>query len=615
MNAVKTLATSACLALAVGCGGPARPAAFAEDWQSDGGKAIAEVIARLGAAKATEGPGVALGITRRGLVGVPLGGGRRWTHVATPDHRPVIAGDLVVFTARGALVALDARTGAQVWSVPVGQRRLRGAGAEGGTVVASLSGSGHGTLLLAVSRSGGITQRWEAGPDVGAPGLLGGVAFAPWGNQYVSALDVATGEELGRVLGRVVMSRVVASDGALWFGETAFARLDPAIRDGATAHVVRLPSKELPGKPTWSTSGLDALPREAGAGDSIRFLARPVASGDGVALDGGRFAAVYFGMVLGFGAPDAALRWVRPLPAEILGGDAAPGGFALCDAAGKVWLVDGKTGGDAGSASLGEPLVACVVQGGSHRISGGESLPPLAEQLAAAVALRDTQLGSIQRVLVRELAADEKDPSVTSALIGLASDPRTPPEILDEARALLAKRTAGTDHMLEALARHYDFLSDVDRPPPVGPLADALAAAGDRRAAPLLAAHLNDPADTPDDVARAARALVALATPDEVPAVRSFFALYRATAGDDSIVAAVIDSARVLVAQGGAEGRSFVERAAGDPLTHPAVKAGIASLAAPEAAEGGGAPGGAAPAGAPTPRDERPAAGAGSAGG
>ena len=50
--------------------------------------------------------------------------------------------------------------------------------------------------------------------------------------------------------------------------------------------------------------------------------------------------------------------------------------------------------------------------------------------------------------------------------------------------------------MLESLARHYDFLKDVLRPPPVGPLADALAGMKETRAAPALVSHLFDPADT-----------------------------------------------------------------------------------------------------------------------
>jgi outer membrane protein assembly factor BamB len=142
----------------------------------------------------------------------------------------------------------------------------------------------------------------------------------------------------------------------------------------------------------------------------------------------------------------------------------------------------------------------------------------------------------------------------------------------------LAARRTGVEFMLEALERHYDYLSDVIRPPPVGPLADALSAVGEKHAAPLLAAHLNDPADSPNDVRRAAHALVTLATGDEIPAVRTFFSLYRATADEDDLIAAVIDAARILVTLDGPEGAEIVARAATDPLTEAAVRAGIANL-------------------------------------
>ena len=53
---------------------------------------------------------------------------------------------------------------------------------------------------------------------------------------------------------------------------------------------------------------------------------------------------------------------------------------------------------------------------------------------------------------------------------------------------------------------------------------------GEKRAAPLLAKHLNDPANSTDDVKRAALALEKLATPSELEELETFLALYRATA-------------------------------------------------------------------------------------
>jgi outer membrane protein assembly factor BamB len=181
-----------------------------------------------------------------------------------------------------------------------------------------------------------------------------------------------------------------------------------------------------------------------------------------------------------------------------------------------------------------------------------------------------------QRFLLAQLAK-QSEPQVTQALIELASSARMPGELRAEARSILSRRTQGTDYMLSALERHYDFVSG-DLPPPVGPLADALAASGDARAAPLLAKHLNDPADSSDDVLHAARALQKLASASELDELRTFFALYRATADDDSLVQAVLSVASTLLRIGGDAAHAQIERAAADPLTQEDIRRALPDL-------------------------------------
>lgn len=560
------------------CGGARQTVAFSSEWQSDDGRAIAAVARKVGTVP--EGQGLAVGVTNGGILGIWLDGTHRWKVAAKPDSRPSIAGQVVVYTTGGTMVALDAKTGQVLWKILVGDKRLRGAGDDGKTTVCSLgSESGGGNLLIAVNRSGGVVRKWEPDAEVGIPAIAGDVVFAPWGSQYVSALDLGTGDESGRVLARTVVSRGLAVGGSLYFGENALVRFDDAIslasRGGA--HIVKLPERELPGKPAWYPDGATVLPPRAGAPDSIRFYARPKPSGDSIGLDSDRYAATYFKIVVGFSGQDGSLRWVKTFPAEIIGGDAVPGGFALCDERGVVTFVDARAGGEGGSVSLGEPVLSCVVNGGTFAVQSSENTGTVSEQITKAIELKESQMATIQRFLLRELGTSE-DPKVTKTLLDLASDARTESELLAEARNLLSARRTGVDYMLEAVSRHYDFLSDQLRPPPVGPLADALAAVGEKRAAAPLASHLNDPADSPNDVRRAARALLTLATPEELPEVRMFFSLYRATADEDDLVAAVIDAAKILVTMAGPEGAEVVRRAAEDPLTHQQVREGIASL-------------------------------------
>jgi len=162
--------------------------------------------------------------------------------------------------------------------------------------------------------------------------------------------------------------------------------------------------------------------------------------------------------------------------------------------------------------------------------------------------------------------------------------------LLADARSALAKRRNGANYMEAALARHYDYLKDVLRAPPVAPLAKALGAMKDKNAAPLLAAHLIDPSDTEEDVKEAAAALDVVAGPAEVPALRQFFGMYRATADDDDVAAALVSVGHALVALRGAEGRAQVQAAIDDAMTVPYARerlADVLSATKPREADGG----------------------------
>jgi hypothetical protein len=98
------------------------------------------------------------------------------------------------------------------------------------------------------------------------------------------------------------------------------------------------------------------------------------------------------------------------------------------------------------------------------------------------------------------------------------------------------------------------------------------------RAAPLLAEQLNDPANSASDVEHAARALESLATPEQAEALSTFLSLYRATADQPELVAAVVSVARALVRVGGAQGADQVKQAANDPLTLPEIKRQLREL-------------------------------------
>jgi outer membrane protein assembly factor BamB len=251
----------------------------------------------------------------------------------------------------------------------------------------------------------------------------------------------------------------------------------------------------------------------------------------------------------------------------------------FCDTSGKVTLYDAR--GNAGpTVDLGARLVGCSVEASGLEVSPGKPRGSLPEQVERALRDLDPDMATAENFLIAELGKLE-DPAVTRVLIALSQNVRIPAGERTLARALLAKRRTGVEFMLEALARHYDFISG-DQPPPVGPLADALGALRERRAAPLLARHLNDPANSIDDVSHAAVALETLATGAELAELKTFFALYRATADEPLLVRAVLSVGSALLRIGGPDGKALLERASTDPLTQPEVQQGLGELIAPK---------------------------------
>jgi outer membrane protein assembly factor BamB len=574
------------LFLAVACGGNLAEgvgAPFSETWQADQGKSIAALEQRLRGGAAPGATPVAVGVNDSGLYGVPLPAGQPWTHAGSADTLPIVAGPLVVASNAGQLFALDAKTGKQLWSVPIDNRKLRGAGDDGTYTVAVVAGDNPGkSRFIAVSRSGKVVREIDSRIDLGFPAVKAGVAFIPWSNQYVSAIDLQSGEEVARLLLREIVTQARNFDGQLWFGEKGLVRFDDKIQLATTnqATHLALPARQLPGKPVWLGSGNQLWPVSSSARLKIRLAATPVAAQDGAHFADHAYLASYFRVVLGLSDQDGALHFVKSLSGDALGMSAGRRGFALCDAGGKVTLLSAQ-GGDAGGADLGARLTACTVDVTTLQLDQAQPPPALAEQIGQALSELTPDMAVAQKLLVDELIKLD-DPRVTKILIDLTSSAKIPPDLRAAARKLIATRRTGKEYMLAALERHYDYVSDVLLPPPLGPLADALAAMNEVSATPLLARHLNDPANDMADVERAAIALGKLATAAEYEDLRTFFALYRATADEPALVSAVVAVGGALLRVGGAFGKTLVERAAQDPLTQPEVKRGLAALLTPE---------------------------------
>lgn len=582
LGAPALLRLAGVVAVASACGGGAnKPSLFATDWENDGGKSIEAARQKLGAAKPKPSVDVVVGVGGAGdkVVGLPLGG-TKWTFAHALDSRPTAAGGVVVASGGGKTFALDAATGKPLWERDTGPMKVRGAGDDGAVTLVSLGSGTGGGLLLAVDRSGSVVRQVDTDKAVGTPAVLAGHALVPWAGQYLTVLDLASGDEVGRALLREKTSRVWTVGGAVYFGEVGISRFDETIRlasQSKTTHIA-VPQREFPGNPTMLVPGDESLKPVASASDKVRLWARPASPEGPLAYDSGRFYATYFRIVMGFDTQTTKLAWVATRDADVLGAGAGAGSLVACDEKGGVVAYDAQTGGAVQELSFGEPLKSCVVQVDGWRPQGApKAVATLAEQIAPAIMNRDSEMATGQRLLLRELAQLD-DESATKTLVDVASNPLTVPVLVEDARGAIASRKNGARAMVDALGRHYDFLKDVLRSPPVGPMAQALGNMKEKSAAPALAAHLLDPNDTDDDVKRAAAALVSLAGPSEVPRLKEFFQMYRGTANSGEVISAVESVGEALLAAGGADGRKTVEAAVADPMTFPDIKTRLAAV-------------------------------------
>ncbi len=590
-----TAVVVACGAVVACGGGQTRLNLFSTDWTDDGGASIDRVWQRIRSTQIPAAADVVVGVGANDakMIGLSLASGSKWTFEHPLDARPIVTGSVVVGSGGGEVFALDATTGRLVWRRPTGGLALLGAGDDGTVTVAAFRRAGDtGSVLLAVTHDGQIVRQIETEKGLGAPAVVAGLAFVPWAGQYVSVIDLANGDETARVTLRQETSRAWTEGGTLWFGGIGYVRFDERIHDASRgrAATVTVPPRELPGMPKLIPTGTAPLAAAANAEDKTREYAKPVATDSGAALQDGRWYGTYFRLAMGFESEHSKLAWVHLHDADFIGGAAANGGLLLCDDRGRVTQLDANGGAVLGEVDLGEPLHACIVNVDGQRASGtATDAKPLATQLAEAVRADDPQLVVVQKLLLRELATVE-DESATKALVDAASDPRTSPDLLTDARTALANRRNGASYMEAALARHYDFLKDVLRTPPVGPIAQALGAMKEKAAAPLLASHLLDPADTEDDVKRTAAALAVVAGPSEVPALREFFGMYRATAEDDDMAAALVNIGQALAATGDKAGRTQIEAASVDPTTVPYARDRLSALLSAEPAPAPEAP-------------------------
>ncbi|GAB4206035.1 MAG: hypothetical protein OHK0013_22380 [Sandaracinaceae bacterium] len=573
------------------CGGAG---AFGDTFPDNREADLSRVLARLSAGReraiaSRREAAVVVGVTSAPtrLWAYDLTAGRAlWESPAELRTVPHLAGRFVVTHEGGDVVVRELRTGRVTGRIGDRSLNLVGAAGEGadGLVVLS-TGGGVGAFSVVIGlRDGGATFTAEMGQALGAPAVSAGMGFVPWGHQNLSVIDLGSGGEIARLRpAEGVVASAVAQDGQVFFGQAGLALF------GTSAQPAFLSLRQrMPADPQLLRDAYQPPQGPNSAQNRVRLVYRPVARGERAAFEGDSVYLVFYRLVLALAPDGTSARWVAQLPRDVIGAHYVDGGVLVIDEAGTAHLLSTADGRETWSAPMGVGLVfaAAAADGLSGGAPTGEAMP-LRDQLLAAAQNTDARLVPLRELAVRLLAA-MPEAEVTQNLVAICEERSTTASVRQAACESLAARTSGAEHVIAALGRHQSFLRGISAPP-VGALARAAVAMGERRAVPLLVSHLRDPETAAADLAPLARALAAFGDASAIAPLADFLRLYHAEgpdAGMNDGLSAALEAYRLLT---GPSSRELLEEIANDGLALEAIRDAarrqIAALDAPPQSE------------------------------
>ncbi len=559
------------LPTALACGGATGfQAGFEPDWSWDEGAEARSIVRRLSSARPPPTVPVAVGVTAGGLVGRVLPEGKRWEYRGKVDTLPAVSAGAVAFSGDGFVHLLDAKTGEPVWKTPLETqgRQLESMAHDGKRTLLVLAdpNDSRRDRLIAVDPDGSILAQATPEPALGRPALVGGVGLVPFSAQYVTALDLAEGTSLGRILVRNATTIVTADAGGIYLEGHGVLPLDQKLARDPDQKPLELPPVQLPGSPPWPGDGTQTRKSKA---LPIAIYAHPTTRGNRLAFAHDRYAATYFRVVLGLDAKSGELRWATHFLRNVVGGAASNENITLCFEDGSLWRLSYEDGQRESSGTLDAKLRACVVEAEPRSVRKKRD-ETLEEQVVQTLIRTGPDMAAVHSLLLEQLSSSDS-PEVTARLLEIAQSPQASADLADRAAGLIAQRRSGAEHMIQALEEEPD-LSTARRPAPLAEISTALAAMNVEEAAAPLAKHLIDPSASLRDQVAMARALSKLATAKESAPLSEYFLLYRSAAAEPELAQAVLLVAETLLRVGDEETRASVYEAARDPLTHPNVR-------------------------------------------
>ncbi|MCC7538773.1 MAG: PQQ-binding-like beta-propeller repeat protein, partial [Deltaproteobacteria bacterium] len=509
-----------------------------------------------------------------------------WRKQVRTDTRPQIVGGVVMAGVGTDVLAWDLASGAERWRAETDGLAFIGATADESTVyyVLSLGNQGGarrvGTLRAVDARTGAL--RWDHQVPVvfGAPAVAGRFVFIPWERQNLTVLDARTGDEVARFRTTDdVLAWVEAFPEGVYYGSRDIYRLTSQSHGGtkrSTTHAPA-PAADAPGEPLIHADGFLPVPANRTARGRIRYHFRPAASTDErIAVAGDTVYFTYFRFVFGL-ATDGALRWAIRRQSDVISAAATEAGLFVVTEDGTVALLDAQTGHERWTRPMGAPLAAAELSVAGFAPEGSAGAAPnLRTSLSEIVLDPDNRLVPARAFAIRLLARME-DPEITRDLLDLYAQRSMPGALREEiGRALRARRT-GTQHLVEALARHYDYLEQTE-PPPLAIIVPALLEAQERTAVPRLIEHMMDHETPMNVLALVITAIVELGDAQVVGPLREFVIRYHADSTFRTNIEPLAAAAAGLLRHGGDEGRQMVTALGQNPQTLQPLVAAVTDI-------------------------------------
>jgi outer membrane protein assembly factor BamB len=566
----------AALTTEFGCGGAGQ--GLAHNFPDNDPESLRTVLSRLQTATPRRDSDIVVGSSTdpsRLWAWNPESGTKLWEQAAVLTSTPYVAGDHVVSHESGHIVVRRLSDGSIATRVEDRSLALVGADGEGDITAIALSTGGAVGARSRLVVMGGDSVAWQIEMEqaIGSPAVRAGMVFVPWAQQNISVLDSENGSELARIrFTRGVVGHALADRSGIFFGQRGIALLTESSL-GEAAPFFEPPHGEFPAQVEMLRDAYRPPPTPSSASHRARLVWRGVARSDGaMALEHDSLYFVFYRLVFALDANSDRVRWVAQLPSDVVGARVEENGLVTVDDQGRIHALSTTDGRTVWTASTGMPATwAHVSYGSLHAGSPEGEVLPVEDQLLLAAQNPDARLVPARAYAIMALASLD-EPEVTNRLIALCEDHRLPAPLYGAACIALGSRETGVEHVLHALARHSSYLEGTQAPP-VGALSNAAIRMNERRAVPLLIAHLRDPQTAVSDLPSLAQALRDLGDASARGPLGDFIRLYHAEAPDDELARALDTSIAAYVHFAGPAAQELLQSLIDDPMSLASVRA------------------------------------------